>query len=51
MKDWQKVYENNLAYRVEMVNDILQNNNILSVIVPKQLTQYQMGYFEVHVKT
>ena len=49
MSDWQKVYEDNLEYRVSIVRDILSEHGLDPVIVNKKDTNYQFGTFEVHV--
>ncbi len=49
MSAWQKVYEDQVAYRAEMVKSILASNDLNPVLVSKKDTPYQLGHFEVHV--
>ncbi|MBV6645980.1 MAG: DUF2007 domain-containing protein [Cyclobacteriaceae bacterium] len=49
MTDWQKVYEDNTSYRVEIVKAILEDHQLKPVIVNKKDAAYQFGTFEVHV--
>jgi len=49
MSAWQKVYEDPISYRLEIVRSILESNNLQPVVVSKKDTAYQFGHFEVHV--
>ncbi|MDN5214817.1 DUF2007 domain-containing protein [Fulvivirgaceae bacterium BMA12] len=51
MNDWQKVYSTEMIYRAEIVKDTLANHNIVAVVIDKKDTAYQLGHYEVHVKT
>lgn len=49
MSDWQKVYQDELEYRAEIVRSILEDNHCNPVIVNKKDSNYQFGFFEVKV--
>ncbi len=49
MSDWQKVYQDKMAYRAEIVKAVLDDIGLSPVIVNKQDSAYQFGFYEVHV--
>lgn len=52
MANWQKVYENSVQHRVEIVKAILEDHDIPAIIVSKKDSAYQLnnlGSFELHV--
>lgn len=49
MSDWQKVYEDNVAYRAEIVKAILEERDMNPVMMNKKDTSYQLGHFEIYV--
>jgi hypothetical protein len=50
MEDWQKVYENEIAYKAEMVKSILTENDLHPVLVNKKDSAYNnFGKFEIFV--
>lgn len=49
MAEWQKVFENSVQHRVEIVKAILEDHDIAAVIVPKKDSAYQFGHFELVV--
>lgn len=50
MAEWQKVYEDSVSYRAEIVKAILKDHNMNPVLISKKDSAYQLGYFEVHVQ-
>lgn len=48
--DWVKLYENNLQYRVQIVKDFLEDNDIDCFLVDKKDSAYQFGTFQLFVK-
>jgi len=49
MSDWQKVYEDNLAYRAEIVKAVLEERDMNPVIMDKKDSADQLGNFEIYV--
>lgn len=49
MTNWQKVYQDNLQHRAEIVRAVLEDNEIPAFVVSKKDSAYQFGHFEVHV--
>lgn len=49
MRDWQKVYQDNLQYRAEIVKAILEDHQMNPVLLNKKDFAYHFGYFEVLV--
>jgi hypothetical protein len=49
MSSWQKVYEDTIAYRAEMVKAILEENDLQAIVLNKKDTAYQFGDYEVLV--
>ncbi len=49
MANWQKVYQNNVEHKVNIVKSILDEYHLDPVIVNKKDSSYQLGYYEVHV--
>lgn len=49
MSDWQKVYQDNLEYRAEIVRAVLEDNSMQPVLLNKKDSNYQFGHFEVQV--
>lgn len=49
MSDWQKVYEDNVAYRAEIVKAILEERDMNPVMMNKKDTSYHLGHFEIYV--
>lgn len=49
MRDWQKVYQDNLEYRAEIVKAVLEDNEMNPVLLSKKDSTYLFGHFEVHV--
>jgi 3D (Asp-Asp-Asp) domain-containing protein len=45
-----KLYENNLQYRVQIVKDFLEDNDIDCFLVDKKDSAYQFGTFQLFVK-
>ena len=47
---WQKVFSDELEYRVQIVSDVLDNHGINSVIINKKNSAYNnFGHFELRV--
>lgn len=47
---WQKVFSDELEYRVQIVSDVLNNHGINSVIVNKKnIALNNFGHFELQV--
>ena len=50
MAKWQKVFETASSVRAEIVKGVLEENGIISVIVNKKESVYQiLGHFELMV--
>ena len=49
MSNWQKVYQDNLQHRAEIVKAVLEDHEIPAVVVSKKDSAYQFGHFEVLV--
>lgn len=49
MKDWQKVYSTEQAYRAGIVKAVLEDNGMQPVIINKKDSSYNIGSLEVHV--
>lgn len=49
MSKWQKVYQDNLEHRAEIVKAVLEDKEIPAVVVSKKDSAYQFGHFEVLV--
>ena len=49
MAEWQKVFEYNTPYRVEIVKAILDKHGLNPIVMNKKDTAYQLGQFEVRV--
>ncbi|MFY0602233.1 MAG: hypothetical protein JXR03_21335 [Cyclobacteriaceae bacterium] len=49
MSKWQKVYQDQLEYRVEIVRAVLEDRGFQPVMVNKKDSNYQFGHFEVQV--
>jgi hypothetical protein len=47
--DWVKLFENNLQYRVQIVKDFLEDNDIDCFIVDKKDSAYQFGNYQLYV--
>ncbi len=47
-KNWVKIYESNNETRIEMARQILEDNNIDSVIINKKDRSYGFGEFELY---
>ena len=50
MDSWQKIFDDQLRYRAEIVQAVLADNDIASVILDKQDSAYKFGHFEVMVQ-
>jgi hypothetical protein len=52
MKDqWTKIFSSSFIHKVEIAQAILESNNIESVIINKQDSNYFFGEIELHVNT
>lgn len=51
MNDWQKVYTADQIVRAEIVKAILEDQGLQPVIINKKDSAYQLGQYEVHVKS
>jgi len=49
MDQWQKIFDTRKHHEAEIVKTLLIDNDIQAVIVDKQDSLYQFGYYEVHV--
>ncbi len=49
MVEWQKVYQDPLQYRAEIVKAILEEYELDPVLVDKKDSAYHFGHFEIHV--
>jgi hypothetical protein len=49
MSDWQKVYQDDLEYRAEIVRAVLEDQELHPVLLNKKDSNYQFGHFEVQV--
>jgi hypothetical protein len=49
MEDWKLVFSSNKIHEVEYIKDVLENNNIVSVIVNKKDSAYLLGDVELYV--
>lgn len=49
MRDWQKVYQDSLQYRAEIVKAVLEDNELNPVLLSKKDSAYQFGHYEVMV--
>ncbi len=47
-KNWVKIYESNNEARIEMARQMLEDNNIDSVIINKKDRSYGFGEFELY---
>ncbi len=47
-KNWVKIYESNDEVKIEMARQILEDNNIDSVIINKKDRSYGFGEFELY---
>jgi hypothetical protein len=47
--NWVCIYSSKLIHKVEIVNAVLADNNINSVVVNKQDSAYLFGEIELHV--
>ena len=48
---WEMIYSSTLLYRVEMLKDLLQNEEIPAVIINKKDSSYlAFGEIELHVQ-
>ena len=47
-KNWVKIYESNDEVKIEMARQILEDNNIDSVILNKKDRSYGFGEFELY---
>jgi len=47
-KNWVKIYESNNETRIEMARQMLEDNNIDSVIINKKDRSYGFGEFELY---
>ncbi|MEA1886259.1 MAG: DUF2007 domain-containing protein [Bacteroidota bacterium] len=47
-KEWVKIYESNNEIRIEMARQLLEDNNIDSVIINKKDRSYGFGEFELY---
>ncbi len=50
MKDWRKVYSNSFEYKVEIVQAVLKDKGITSVIMNKKDSAYLVGEIELYVQ-
>ena len=46
---WVCIYSSKFIHKVEIVQAVLADNNINSVIINKQDSAYLVGYIELHV--
>ena len=46
---WVCIYSSKFIHKVEIVQAVLADNNINSVVVNKQDSAYLVGYIELHV--
>lgn len=49
MEDWTLVFTSNKQHEVTYLKEVLENNNILSVVVNKQDSLYLIGEVELYV--
>jgi len=49
MNDWQSVFKDEQAYRVEIVKAVLQDNGLRPVVVNKKIAPYDIGNLELLV--
>ena len=49
MHNWKSVYEDKLEYRATIVRDVLTDRGLDPVLLNKQDSAYNFGYFEVLV--
>ncbi len=49
-KDWQRVYATNQTYLVQIVQGILLEEGIKSVVINKQDAMYMFGEIEIYVQ-
>jgi len=47
-RNWVKIYESNDETKIEMARQILEDNNIDSVIINKKDRSYGFGEFELY---
>ncbi len=47
-RNWVKIYESNNETRIEMARQMLEDNNIDSVIINKKDRSYGFGEFELY---
>jgi len=47
-KNWVKIYESNNEVRIEMARQMLEDNDIESVIINKKDRAYGFGEFELY---
>lgn len=49
MRDWQVIFKDNRIYRAEIVKAILDDKEMSPVLINKQDSAYQLGYYEIMV--
>jgi len=49
-KDWVSIYSTNKLYQAEMVKQMLEDNNIFSVIMNQKDSSYLIGSIELYVE-
>mgnify|MGYP000162127974 CR=1 FL=1 len=49
MDNWKSVYEDKLEYRATIVRDVLTDRGMDPVLMSKQDSAYNFGYYEVLV--
>ncbi len=49
MRDWRKVYSSSFEHKAEIVQAVLKDNGITSVIMNKKDSAYLVGEIELYV--
>jgi hypothetical protein len=49
--DWQKLTQVDTSFRAEILKGVLEENEIEAVIMNKKDSSYQIGHFEILVKS
>ncbi len=49
-KGWTKVFRTDKPYQADIVSNILNENNIKSVVINKKDSMYLFGFIEVYVE-
>ena len=47
--EWQKIYDTETFYKAEILNAVLKENKVDSVIMNKRDSAYPIGHYEIHV--